>query len=133
MSLMRQARLASYNDYRKKFGLRPFESFDELTDDIGLRAKLKELYGSIDRLEWYVGIFAEDHGTELMMGGLMTAMVAYDAFTQALTNPLLARGVYGKATFSAAGLQEVEATKSLQQIVARNSRPGSEVYASFKV
>ena len=56
-----------------------------------------------------------------MMGELMTTMVAYDAFTQALTNPLLARNVFNEATFTRAGLKIIEKTQSLQQILARNS------------
>ena len=131
--LMREARLATYNEYRTAFGLRPRRSFEELTGDATLRQRLTGLYGSIDRLEWYVGIFAEDYGRDSMMGGLLTAMVAYDAFTQALTNPLLARNVYNEATFSPAGWKEIKATRSLQQIVARNSNPTREVHASFKV
>ncbi|MEA2715791.1 MAG: prostaglandin-endoperoxide synthase 2 [Actinomycetota bacterium] len=67
------------------------------------------------------------------MGGLLTAMVAYDAFTQALTNPLLARRVDTEATFSAAGLGRIESTKSLQQLVTRNSAPGRKAHASFNV
>ncbi len=132
VGLMRAARLASYNDYRRAFKLRPLESFDDLTGNAMLRERLEELYGSIDRLEWYVGIFAEDYGKEMMMGGLLTTMVAYDAFTQALTNPLLARNVYNEATFSAAGMDQIKTTKSLQQIVARNSNSKKKVHASFK-
>ncbi len=64
-----------------------------------------------------------------MMGGLLTQMVAYDAFTQALTNPLLARNVYNEATFSRAGLREIETTKSLQQIIDRNSNPLKKAHA----
>ncbi len=131
--LMRQARLASYNDYRATFKLERYTSFDQLTKNPALRARLETLYGTIDRVEWYVGIFAEDYGKSSMMGGLLTAMVAYDAFTQALTNPLLARRIYNEATFSAAGLKQIDATESLQQIVSRNSSPGKKPHASFKV
>ncbi|MDP8976211.1 MAG: hypothetical protein M3N28_07600 [Actinomycetota bacterium] len=133
VGLMRKARLASYNDYRRAFKLRPLRSFEELTGDIVVRERLQRLYGDIDRLEWYVGIFAEDYGEEMMMGGLLTAMVAYDAFTQALTNPLLARNVYTENTFSPDGLKVIETTKTLQQIVARNSNPDKHVHTSFKV
>ena len=110
----------------------PRKSFEELTRDAELRERLQVLYGTIDRLEWYVGIFAEDYGKNSMMGGLLTTMVAYDAFTQALTNPLLARNVYNEATFSPAGWKEIRTTKSLQQIVDRNSNPDKKVQASFK-
>ena len=38
--------------------------------------------------------------TDQMMGELLTTMVAYDAFTQALTNPLLAPQVFNEDTFT---------------------------------
>lgn len=67
-----------------------------------------------------------------MMGGLLTTMVAYDAFTQALTNPLLARNIYNEDTFSAAGLKVIDTTETLKQIVVRNSDPTKKVRTSFK-
>ncbi len=130
VKLMRDARLPPYNEYRTAFKLRPLNSFEELTSDVALQARLKELYGTMDRLDWYVGIFAEDYDKDMMMGGLLTAMVAYDAFTQALTNPLLARNIYNEDTFSAEGLQEIKSTKTLQQIVDRAT--SKKVKASFK-
>ena len=51
---------------------------------------------------------------------LMTLMVGVDAFSQALTNPLVSRNVYGAATFSRFGLQSIEATSSIDDIVRRN-------------
>ena len=85
------------------------ESFAELTSDTELRERLEALYdGDIDRLEWYVGIFAEDYPDYLMMGELLTTMVANDAFTQALTNPLLSRNVFNEETFSPAGMKIIE-------------------------
>ncbi len=129
---MRQAHLPAYNDYRKAFGLEEFRSFDELTADPQLRARLSELYGTVDNLEWYVGIFAEDYPRDYMMGELMTVMVAYDAFTQALTNPLLARNVYTPQTFSDEGWQIIEQTSSLRQIVARNTGI-DQALVSFRV
>jgi prostaglandin-endoperoxide synthase 2 len=68
-----------------------------------------------------------------MMGELMTTMVANDAFTQALTNPLLARNVFNEATFSPAGMKIVAGTSSLSQIIRRNSPSPTKVIASFSV
>ena len=86
----------------------------------------------IDKLEWYVGIFAEDYPDEFFVGELLTTMVGYDAFTQALTNPLLAKNVFNEATFSKAGLKIIDETKSLGQIVARNAQDPGSVVASFQ-
>lgn len=131
VSLMREARLSSYNEYREAFGLRRFKSFKQLTSDPTLRRRLENLYGNIDNLEWYVGIFAEDYPDYCMMGELLTTMVAYDAFTQALTNPLLARNVFREETFSIAGLKVIEETNSLRQIVARNSTSPAGMVVDF--
>ena len=132
VALMRKARLRSFNDYRESYGLRRVLSFGDLTDDPELRRRLERLYdGDIDRLEWYVGIFAEDYPDYSMMGELLTTMVANDAFTQALTNPLLARNVFTEETFSATGMRIITETHSLQQILERNSRRPDAVHASF--
>ena len=131
ITLMRQARLRSFNDYREAFGLKRLASFEQLTANARLRERLETLYGDIDSLEWYVGIFAEDYPDYLMMGELMTTMVAHDAFTQALTNPLLARNVFNEQTFSKAGMNIIKQTRSLQQIIARNCTSPTEVHASF--
>ena len=80
---------------------------------------------------WYVGIFAETYPDYMMMGELMTTMVANDAFTQALSNPLLARNVYTDTTFTATGRKIINDTTSLQHIVARNSHTPDDVYVNF--
>jgi prostaglandin-endoperoxide synthase 2 len=131
IALMRKARLRSFNDYREAYGLRRLTSFEELTADTEVRQRLEALYDHIDALEWYVGIFAEDYPDYMMMGELMTYMVANDAFTQALTNPLLARSVFNEATFSRTGMTVIKKTRSLQQIVARNSGAPDSVYVNF--
>jgi prostaglandin-endoperoxide synthase 2 len=118
----RACRLPSFNDYRRHYGMAPVRSFEALTRDDAAAARLRELYGSIDRLEWFVGLFAEAYDDENMMGGLLTGMVANDAFTQALTNPLLAKAVYGPKTFGPEGFAIVESTRTLAQVAARNTR-----------
>lgn len=58
----------------------------------------------------------------------MATMVSFDAFSQALTNPLLAPRIYNEDTFSRAGMEIIEATESLSDIVRRNVPCGSEPY-----
>jgi prostaglandin-endoperoxide synthase 2 len=131
ISMARGARLRSFNEYREAFSLSRLDDWDELTDDEELRDRLEAMYGDIDALEWYVGIFAEDYPDYMMMGELLTTMVAHDAFTQALTNPLLGAQVFNEDTFSPAGMRILEETSSLQQIVARNARDPEAVLVSF--
>jgi prostaglandin-endoperoxide synthase 2 len=131
VALMRKARLRSFNDYREAYGLQRLATFEELTDNTEVQERLKALYGDIDKLEWYVGIFAEDYPDYMMMGELMTYMVANDAFTQALTNPLLARNVFNEDTFTKTGMKVIKDTRSLQDIVARNSRSPGSVQVRF--
>src|ERR1700712_5054446 len=131
VALMRTARLRSYNDYRETFGLQRFTSFEELTTDEDLVRQLQKLYDHVDDVEWYVGIFAEDYASYWMMGELVTTMVAHDAFTQALTNPLLAANVFHESTFTRVGMDVIERTGSLQDIVRRNAAAGDQTRVAF--
>lgn len=115
------------------FSLRRFDEWSDLTKDEELAGKLAGLYRDIDDLEWYVGIFAEDYPPDAMMGELLTTMVAHDAFTQALTNPLLGAAVFNEATFSAEGLKIITETDSLEQITARNAADPDDVTVSFRL
>lgn len=130
--IMRDARLASYNDYRTTFNLPRLRNFDELTDDVALRTELEQLYGDIDNLEWYVGLFAEKHRDAMMMGELMGIMVGHDAFTQALTNPLLAPHIFNEKTLTRTGLEIYRTTTKLEQIFERNTADPAEVVVKFR-
>jgi prostaglandin-endoperoxide synthase 2 len=121
LKMARACKLPSFNAYRRYYGLKPIASFEALTGEKTMAARLRQLYGTIDRLEWFVGIFAEGYGERQMMGELLTTMVANDAFTQALTNPLLAEAVYNEGTFGREGLEIVRTTKTLADVIARNT------------
>jgi prostaglandin-endoperoxide synthase 2 len=132
----RTNKLATYNDYRAAMGKSRANSF---ADVVGrsknaseqarrqqLAVRLQSLYGSVDKLEFYVGLFAEPTQKNGVLPDLLQAMVAMDAFSQALTNPLLSEHVWGneanrRLTFTDEGLTEIEATATLRDIVARNS------------
>lgn len=116
----RDWRLRSFNDYRVQFGLSRLHSFDQLTDNGDLKKRLKELYGDIDKLEFTVGLFAEE-GSLSLTGELQTAMVAYDALTQIYTNPLLARENFSDEHFTAYGMERINSTESFQDLANRNT------------
>ena len=132
IAMGRQAKLRPFNDYREAFSMPRLRGFEELTDDRELQRELKELYKDrIDDLEWQVGIFAEDHDEGFSLGRLMVRMVGYDAFTHALTNPLVSIYVQNEKTFSKVGQFIIEETNSLGDIVKRNVKDSDTVVASF--
>lgn len=133
IEMARACRLPGFNAYRKLCGLKPYSSFMSLTRDRDLSGKLTALYGHVDNLDWFTGLFAEGYDEEDLMGELMVSMVANDAFTQALTNPLLARSVYGEAAFSDVGFKIVQSTRRLTQVIVRNTGISRGDGDSFKI
>lgn len=123
LRLMREGNLASYNAYRKQFNLEPMTTFEELTGETELARKLRDLYGHIDKLEWYIGMLSEKHAHNMIMGDMLYFMVAHDAFTHAITNPLLAEDVFNEATFSPTGWQILQETKTLSDIMEKVAPP----------
>lgn len=129
----RDFRLASYNDYREHFGLKKINSFEKLTNNKKLSNELKGLYDDdISKLDLIVGLFAEKSNENKLYGKLMYTMVAYDAFTQIYTNPLLASNVYNKDTFTQFGLDLIDDTNSIQDLVDRNNQTGGKAEAYFE-
>lgn len=116
----RNAALASFNDYRESSGYPRIASFEDLSTKPDVVAGLASRYKSTDDVELYVGLFAEDVRVNAALPTLMGTMVAVDAFSQALTNPLLAPGLQNDDVFSRAGSAAVKATEGLADIVARN-------------
>ena len=86
---------------------------------------MKDLYETVDRIEYYPGIFAEDTRTNSALPSLIGRLVGVDAFSQALTNPLLAANIYNELTFTRAGLEIIETTQTLSDILHRNLPAGS--------
>lgn len=124
----RKNHIGSYNDYREAFGFPRVTSFEQVTGDPDRVAKLRDLYGHVDNLEFFVGLFAEDVPTGSAVPPLIGRMVALDAFSQALTNPLLSEHVYNEKTFSYAGMKVIEDTKRLQDVLNRNNAAGKGPY-----
>lgn len=120
LRMARLAQLASFNDYRDEFGFPRMTQFEQLSSDPLVVEGLRNVYGRVDNVELYVGLFAEDSRPNSILAQLMGRMVGVDAFSQALTNPLLAHRVYHVKTFSELGMTIVEQTKTLNDIVQRN-------------
>jgi prostaglandin-endoperoxide synthase 2 len=121
----RDVALASYNDYRHACSYPRMRSFADVSADPQVQAALAERYRTVDDIELYVGLFAEDVRPNAALPTLMGTMVGVDAFSQALTNPLLTAEVFGEQTFARAGLAAIDATHKLADIVHRNVPSGA--------
>lgn len=115
----RLCRLASYADYREHVSLSRPQDFSDISSDGAVVALLQRIYHKVDDVEFYVGIFAEDP-TPPPLPPLIRRMVAVDAFSQALTNPLLSKYVFNEDTFTREGMDMITNTSSLRDILQRN-------------
>ena len=113
-------RLDTYNHYRVQFGMPAARTFADISSDPDVVALLRDLYQTPDNVEFYPGLFAEDRAQDSPLPGLLMRMVAVDAFSQALTNPLLSEHVFNPSTFTQWGLNQINATHTLGDLLARN-------------
>ena len=120
----RENRIGSYNDYREAFKYPRVTRFEQITDDQDRISALQNLYGNVDNIEFLVGLFAEDIPPRAAVPPLMGRMVAFDAFSHAFTNPLLSEQVFNEKTFSKEGIETIQNTHTLKDILNRNLAPG---------
>ena len=119
----RTNRIDTYNAYRQSYGMAPANSFSDITSDPEIATILKDLYAAPENVELYPGLFAEDRVDNSPLPGLLLRMVGVDAFSQALTNPLLSEHVWNEDTFTPWGFQLIKDTRSLGDILARQGAP----------
>jgi prostaglandin-endoperoxide synthase 2 len=116
----RLCRLASYSDYRDYVKLGRPTSFRDISVNSRVTELLARLYKQPSEVEFYVGLFAEDTVANSPLPPLILRMVAVDAYSQALTNPLLSRSVFNVDTFSTIGWEAINLTHCLKDVLARN-------------
>ncbi|MEV7010024.1 peroxidase family protein [Streptosporangium sp. NPDC051022] len=113
--------LAPYNRYREHCRFPRVRGFEQVSGDERISGALRELYRGVDDLDLYVGLFAEEPGApDAILPPLLTKIIAIDAFSQALTNPLLAPRVFNAATFSPHGMRIIATTRTLSDVLHRN-------------
>ncbi|MNF44650.1 hypothetical protein D3C84_257650 [compost metagenome] len=117
----RLCKLDSYSNYREYVSLKKPEKFSDISKNKGVIDFLAANYGSPEDIDFYIGLFAEDTEPNSPLPPLILRMVAVDAFSQALTNPLLSEHVFKPDTFSTIGWNAIQDTSSLRDILLRNS------------
>lgn len=116
--------VASYADYREYVSLSRPRQFSDISKNPQVVEFLSRTYKGVDDVEFYVGLFAEDTEKNSPLPELILKLVAVDAFSQALTNPLLSEHVFIPETFSAPGWEAINRTGSLRDMLDRNSIKG---------
>jgi len=116
----RDNHLARYNDYRALMQYPKVTRFEQINGDPLVVSELRRVYTDVDQIEFFTGLFAEELPARSAVPPLIGRMVAADAFSHALTNPLLSPHVYNPETFTAAGMDVIENTSTLGDLLARN-------------
>lgn len=120
----RLCRLDSYASYREYVSLSKPKTFSDISSNKEVVDFLAKHYASPDDVDFYIGLFAEDTEKNSPLPPLILRMVAVDAFSQALTNPLLSEHVFQPETFSTIGWEAIQATGALRDVLDRNSPKG---------
>jgi len=105
----RQTQMASYNDYREVIKHPRVTDFNQITGNPEVQKLLKQLYSHVDNLELDVGLYAEDDRKNSAIPLLVERLIAIDAFSAVLTNPLFSPRVFNEETFSPVGDAKHEA------------------------
>ncbi|KAH0615609.1 hypothetical protein JD844_005063 [Phrynosoma platyrhinos] len=127
----RLLRLQSFNEYRKRFNMKPYTSFLELTGDEKTAAELEELYGDIDALEFYPGLLVEKAHPNSIFGESMVEIGAPFSLKGLFGNPICSPEYWKPSTFGGATGFELVNTASLQKLVCLNVKKCP--YVAFRV
>lgn len=107
--------LADYNSIRAAYGLERVTDFSEITSNVELQGKLEELYGTVDNIDAWVGMLAEDHVAGSSVGVTLRAVIS-DQFERVRDGDRF----WYQNTFSGAELKKLEST-TLADVIRRNT------------
>uniref|UniRef100_A0A8B9XI09 Prostaglandin G/H synthase 1 n=1 Tax=Bos mutus grunniens TaxID=30521 RepID=A0A8B9XI09_BOSMU len=127
----RELRLQPFNEYRKRFGMKPYTSFQELTGEKEMAAELEELYGDINALEFYLGLLLEKCHPNSIFGESMIEMGAPFSLKGLLGNPICSPEYWKASTFGGDVGFNLVKTATLKKLVCLNTKTCP--YVSFHV
>uniref|UniRef100_A0A671G233 Prostaglandin G/H synthase 1 n=1 Tax=Rhinolophus ferrumequinum TaxID=59479 RepID=A0A671G233_RHIFE len=127
----RELRLQPFNEYRKRFGMKPYTSFQEFTGEEEMAAELEELYGDIDALEFYPGLLLEKCHPNSIFGESMIEIGAPFSLKGLLGNPICSPEYWKSSTFGGEMGFNLVKTATLKKLVCLNTKTCP--YVSFRV
>jgi hypothetical protein len=115
--------LPRFNQVRIDYGLPAFTSFAQITLDTSMQAKLASAYASVNDVDAWVGMIAEDHGTRVFpMLGQTAITVLTDQFERLRDGDRF----WYEAYLDPTTLATVQAT-SLSDVIRRNTTIATEL------
>lgn len=121
----REYELASYNDYREHFGFGRMKSFDEISSDKQIVARLKAVYKDVDQIEYYPGIFAEDKDLGGVHGPFLATIGVGMTYCGIFASRLFDTSIVNEDLLGARGVELANEINYLQDITSRHSRLGN--------
>ncbi|KAF7687302.1 prostaglandin G/H synthase 1 [Silurus meridionalis] len=118
----RELRLQPFNEYRKRFNLKPYKSFYEFIADKETARKLEELYGDVDAMEFYVGLMLEKTRPGTIFGQSMVEMGAPFSLKGLLGNPICSPEYWKPSTFGGQTGFNIVNSATLQRLVCLNTK-----------
>ncbi|KAL1022835.1 hypothetical protein UPYG_G00033020 [Umbra pygmaea] len=128
----RQMRYQSINAYRKRFNMKPYTSFEDLTGETEMAGILEEMYGHVDAVELYPGLLVEKPRSNGIFGETMVEMGAPYSLKGLMGNPICSPEYWMPSTFGGNVGFNIVNTASLQRLVCNNVKGPCPV-ASFHV
>ncbi len=107
--------LPDYNSAREQYGLVPVADFSEISSDPSVQAKLKAAYETVDDIDVWVGMLAEDHVAGSSVGELIR-FVLIDQFTRLRNGDRF----WFESTFDGVQLDHLNST-TLAAVIQRNT------------
>lgn len=126
----RKMNFATYNDYRERMGLTRAATFADINPNQDIIDALHKHYKSVDEVEWYVGMLAENVQKNRLFPALLNRMLSSVAFSVIMLQPWLAPSIWSKREelLSPFGVERLDAT-TVESMIYRHV--AKDTYVSF--
>uniref|UniRef100_A0A8C1XCM9 Prostaglandin G/H synthase 1 n=1 Tax=Cyprinus carpio TaxID=7962 RepID=A0A8C1XCM9_CYPCA len=118
----RELRLQPFNEYRKRFNLKPYTSFSEFTGEEEMAKVLEKLYGHIDALEFYPALLLEKTRPGAIFGESMVEMGAPFSLKGLMGNPICSPEYWKPSTFGGKTGFDIVNSATLKKLVCLNTK-----------
>nr|ALG96672.1 cyclooxygenase [Tubulanus polymorphus] len=116
----RELRIKPFNEYRKKYNLVPYKSFEELTGEKEIAGILEDMYGDVDAVEYYVGIMLERSRKRTLFGSTVVDVGGPFSLQGLYANPIGSPKYWCPTTFGGEVGFNIAKTASLEKLFCKN-------------